>query len=416
VLIIPKQLHSGDHPPEPEWWQSLLFLCRKLHPIILPLRYRKVVLTERLLRSAPGDETGTPICNIRAHCQHIVIKQALEWDKAALFISQCPRVQDLTTDVPRFSVVPSMEQVFLYSEEPRRSSPIPQVLTDLISSRKFRLHMPRLVFGPNYGTRRSHVDSIPAENLVSVKAFQSDWRWNHAGGKSFNHLLVRCRNLQSLSLVQTDLNLFRAKRGKLPAIRELRLEDCHRVYQPERFDNIWDLSRVEHLHIGSVFFETFLANGRATELVQLKKLEIWYGRKRRTVWHPKKPSVVSSTLERVLCNNPNLQTLEVGGIIVQALPIAAIAKLENLKVLKLRDFSEIKEDQKSKEKIECKFFNDWGATPPEDPYMQLQFPSISEDSLKLIQQSCTFITELDLGFEKKQSDASTSKPQNLGKC
>jgi len=85
----------------------------------------------------------------------------------------------------------------------------------------------------------------------------------------------------------------------------------------------------------SVYCQAFLANRRVAELVGLKKLEIWYGRKRRTVWHSKRPSDVSDTLELVLDNNPILQTLEVGGIVVRDLPIVAIAILGNLRILKL---------------------------------------------------------------------------------
>jgi hypothetical protein len=91
-----------------------------------------------------------------------------------------------------------------------------------------------------------------------------------------------------------------------------------------------------------------------TELVGLKKLEIWRGRKIRTVWHPQGPSDVSDTLELelelvlVLDNNSNLQTLEVGGIVVRDLPIVANARLGNLRVLKLREFAEIKEAQRSR--------------------------------------------------------------------
>jgi hypothetical protein len=106
-----------------------------------------------------------------------------------------------------------------------------------------------------------------------------------------------------------------------------------------------------------------------TELVGLKKLEIWYGRKRRTVWHSNRPSDVSDTLELVLDNNPILQTLEVGGIVVRDLRIVAIARLGNLRVLKLREFAEIKEAQRSRGNIKCEFFKDGLTAPPEeDPY------------------------------------------------
>jgi hypothetical protein len=137
-----------------------------------------------------------------------------------------------------------------------------------------------------------------------------------------------------------------------------------------------------------------------TELVGLKKLEIWRGRKIRTVWHPQGPSDVSDTLELelelVLDNNSNLQTLEVGGIVIRDLPIVVNARRGNLRVLKLREFAEIKEAQRSRKNIKRESFKDGLAAPPkEDPYSKFHFPTVSLNSLKLIQQSRTFITELD---------------------
>jgi hypothetical protein len=98
----------------------------------------------------------------------------------------------------------------------------------------------------------------------------------------------------------------------------------------------------------------------------------------------------------VLDNNSNLQTLEVGGIVVRDLPIVANARRGNLRVLKIREFAEIKEAQRSRKNIKRESFKDGLAAPPkEDPYSEFHFPTVSLNSLKLIQQSRTFITELD---------------------
>jgi hypothetical protein len=149
-----------------------------------------------------------------------------------------------------------------------------------------------------------------------------------------------------------------------------------------------------------------------TELVGLKKLEIWRGRKIRTVWHPQGRSDVSDTLELVLDNNSNLQTLEVGGIVVRDLPIVANARLGNLRVLKLREFAEIKEAQRSRKNIKGEFFKDGLAAPPkEDPYSEFYFPTVSLNSLKLIQQSRTFITELDWELSE-QNDVNACQTTN----
>jgi hypothetical protein len=115
----------------------------------------------------------------------------------------------------------------------------------------------------------------------------------------------------------------------------------------------------------------------------------------------------------VLDNDPILQTLEVGGIVVRDLRIVAIARLGNLRVLKLREFAEIKEAQRSRGNIKCEFFKDGLIAPPEeDPYSQLPFPTVSFNSLKLIQQSCAFVTELDLGIDREQNDVNTSQTPN----
>jgi hypothetical protein len=42
-----------------------------------------------------------------------------------------------------------------------------------------------------------------------------------------NNVLMSCRNLESLTLVETDLDISRLRRGRLPLVRELRFEDCH---------------------------------------------------------------------------------------------------------------------------------------------------------------------------------------------
>jgi hypothetical protein len=117
----------------------------------------------------------TPIRIIRAHYWHIVIRQLLECDKAALFISQCPRVQDLTAEVLQFSDVSSMKQFYSHrwvgamGTLAHASSPHqPDLVKEFPPS--------RLIFGVNL--------PIPAENPASVKAFQAEWRWSYGGRSS----------------------------------------------------------------------------------------------------------------------------------------------------------------------------------------------------------------------------------------
>jgi hypothetical protein len=71
--------------------------------------------------------------------------------------------------------------------------------------------------------------------------------------------------------------------------------------------------------------------------------------------HPKRPSDVSDTLELLLDNNPTLQTLEVGDIVVRDLPIVATARVGNLRILKCREFAEIKEAQRSRKTSNASF-------------------------------------------------------------
>jgi hypothetical protein len=48
----------------------------------------------------------------------------------------------------------------------------------------------------------------------------------------------------------------------------------------------------------------------------------------------------------------------------------------------------------------------------EDPSRQLPFPTVSLNSLKMIQQSCAFVTELDLGIDREQNDVNASQTPN----
>jgi hypothetical protein len=337
-----------------------------------------------------------------------VISTPLPWDEAVLFLSECPHVQDLTAYVLSSSEISPLNNGNRSSWGQSELSHMPQVLSNLISSRGFRLHIPQIAFGVSLGSRAQyHLESIPAENLVSIKAVQANWQWNYAGGRSFNNVLAKCKNLEALTLVDTDLRFFRFHRGRLPPVRRLRLENCHRNYRPDHFNRIWDLSQLEDLQIGYEYLHSFLANGRFTQVVGLKKLEIWKGVWKRPLWHPKPPSDISNMLEVVLGNSPNLERLEVGGCNVQSLPMAAIAKLAGLRVLKIRDFVEQWEVQRARGNIECEVFEDGSSTQPQCS-SNMQFPSIPLKSLELIQQSCPFITELDLGIDREQNNVNAS--------
>jgi hypothetical protein len=353
-------------------------------------------------------EIEIPTDNIRALCRHIVISIPLPWDEVVLFLSQCPHVQDLTAFVLRPSEISLLTYGIRSNWGESELSHMPQVLSSLISSRGFRLHIPQIAFGVSLGSRAQyHMESIPAENLLSIKAVQANWQWNYAGGRSFNNVLVKCTNLESLILVDTDLRFFRFHRGKLPPVRRLRFENCHRNYRPNHFNRIWDLSRLEDLHIGSEYLHSFLANGRKMQVAGLKKLEIWQGVWKRPLWHPKWAQRYIKVLEVVFGNSPNLERLEVGGYNVQQLPLAAIAKLASLRVLKLRDFAEQWEAQRARGNIACEIFEDGSSTPPPGSD-NMQFPTIPLKSLELIQQSCPLVTELDLGVDREQNDVNPS--------
>ena len=84
----------------------------------------------------------SPIRIIRAHCWHIVIKQPLGCDKAAIFILQCPRVQDMTAEALQFSDVSSMKQFYSHQGKGGAIGTLAHAstLTNLVSSRVFRLH------------------------------------------------------------------------------------------------------------------------------------------------------------------------------------------------------------------------------------------------------------------------------------
>ncbi len=131
---------------------------------------------------------------------------------------------------------------------------------------------------------------------------------------------------------------------------------------------------------------------------------MWYGVWTDPGFVSKRPSDVESMLERVLGNSPELKWLEISGCDIERLPMAAIAKLADLQVLRLRDFAEQWEAERSRRSSSsCLSPKGRPRSPPRHSDKDL-FPSISLANLELIQQSCSLITELDLGIDTEQSN------------
>lgn len=280
---------------------------------------------------------------------------------------------------------------------------MPRTLSTLISSRSFRLHIPHLPFGVSLGDlAQYHVESFPASSLISLTAVQINPKWNYAGGKSFNRVLVNCKNLESLTLVDTDLGFLRSGRGKLPPVRRLRLLNREREFAMSPSPWIWDFSRLEELSIDSEHFLRFLGDHFGAKVGGLKKLKMWQGVWRDPGFVSKRPGDVEGMLERVLGNNPELKWLEISGCDIERLPMAAIAKLAGLRVLRLRDFAEQWEGERSRRRsIKCLCRKGRPPSPCQNSDKN-QFPSISLANLEMIQHSCSLITELDLGIDREQ--------------
>ena len=284
-------------------------------------------------------------------------------------------------------------------------SHMPRALSTLISSRSFRLHIPHLPFGVSLGDRAQyHVESFPASSLISLTAVQINPQWNHAGGGSFNRVLLKCKNLDSLTLVDTDMGFLRVGRGKLPPMRRLRLLNCEMEIPMMPITWIWDFSRLEELSIGTEYFPLFLGNNLGAKVAGLKKLEIWQRTWRGPGLVSKWPSGIAVVLKNVLGKNPELEWLEIGGCYIQSLPMAAIERLAGLRVLKLRDFAEQWEAERSRRRgIGCLCPKDRSSSPRQNSD-KIQFPSISLANLETIQQSCSLITDLDLGIDREQDN------------
>jgi hypothetical protein len=247
-------------------------------------------------------------------------------------------------------------------------------------------------------------DSIPAASLMSMDVVRQ--RFSDYTGEVLHRFLLKCKQLDSLTLTHTGLG-FLPNVGRLPPIRVLYLKSCNSLYKAEEFNSIWDLSRLEYLRIGSDYFHPFLSNAPLVEVAGLKRLEIWHERQRPSEYSQRSFSEqdVLNLLQKTLDHVHSLERLEVGGH-VGSLPITAIARHSSLRVLKLRDFAEIKEAQESREYIECNVFK-VGASRPPDPFgNNVPFPSISLKSLNLLQESCPLINELDLGVDREQNEVS----------
>lgn len=137
-----------------------------------------------------------------------------------------------------------------------------------------------MIFGIS-GKDQTVADSIPAENLVSMNVFRLRSSYT---GETFHRFLLKCKQLDSLTLTHTGLE-FLPNIGRLPPVRKLHLKSCNSTYQPEEFSSIWDLSRLEYLRIGNEYFYPFSSNAPLVELAGLKRLEVWHERHRPSEYY-----------------------------------------------------------------------------------------------------------------------------------
>jgi hypothetical protein len=234
--------------------------------------------------------------------------------------------------------------------------------------------------------------AIPAANLESLVATGID----NPNRGPLRDLLINARNLKDLTLYRFDHGVSLSCFAFSP-LRRLHLDSCRDLYPRTDFTKLWDCMKLEYLRINRMSPYEILVSMPDTAMIHIRHLEIWHDGLVNPELELVQQEEITCVLDKIIVHAPNLQVFSVP-CLVKKVRLHKFAQNSNLRVLRLRDFSEFVDQSKfpisTSDALET-------TSPP-------QIFSVPLPRMLSVHLSCHWLTEMDIGLDFRNSQVSLS--------